>query len=94
MPLGYLITAMVAARLSRGEGILGQGLKELEERYREGIARVLGVPPSEIKESIIKKWAEHWAKAFTKPEYWSRLGISSMIYTYSAYILDDGGVHY
>jgi len=94
MPLGYLITAMVAARLSKGEGILGQGVEALEERYREGIARILGVPPSAIKESIVRKWAEHWAKAFTKPEYWSKLGISSMVYTYSSKIFKEGGIHY
>ena len=94
MPTGYLIAALVASRLVRGEGVLGQSLKQLEEKYREGIARVLGVPPSAIKESIVKKWAEHWAKAFTKPEYWSKLGISSMVYSYSGLITHKGGIHY
>ncbi len=91
--LGYLISGLIAVRASRG-GILAQSLKELEEKYRRGIARVLGVPPSAIKESIVEKWAKHWAKAFTKPEYWSRLGLSSMIYTYSQKIMPEGGIHY
>ena len=45
-------------------------LEELAQKFREGIAEALGVPPEYINEERVRKWVENWAKAWVKPEYW------------------------
>lgn len=52
-------------------------LRELAEKFRRGIAKAIGVPPEYISEEKVYKWVVNWAKAWTKPEYWQRLGISA-----------------
>jgi len=58
--------------LRRGD-ISEEDLTEIEEKYIEGIARALGVPPEYIRKDIAKKWAEHFAMAFIAPEYWPKV---------------------
>ena len=45
----------------------------LANRFRQGIARAIGVPPEYIDEEKVRKWVENWVKAFVKPEYWERV---------------------
>ena len=46
-------------------------IKRLAEKYREGIAEAIGVPPEAIREDVVEKRVEEWVKAFTKPEFWN-----------------------
>ena len=43
--------------------------RQLMEKFREGIAEALGVPPEAIREDVLIKWVTEWSKAFIKPEY-------------------------
>lgn len=52
-------------------------MKKVAEKFRQGIANALGVPPEEISEEKVKKWVEHWAKAFISPKYWSKYGLTA-----------------
>ena len=48
-------------------------LWHLANRFREGIASALGVPPEYIREDRVRRWVENWAKAWIKPEYWDEV---------------------
>jgi len=50
--------------------------KALAEKFKVGIASVLGVPPEAIREEVVEKWVIQWSKAFVKPEYWKQAGIT------------------
>jgi len=49
--------------------------KELAEKFRQGIAEALGVPPEAIKSEPVYKWVEEWTKAFVKPEYLEQIKV-------------------
>jgi len=50
--------------------------KALMEKFKRGIATALGVPPEAIREEVLAKWIIEWSKAFVKPEYWAKAGIT------------------
>lgn len=50
--------------------------EELAKKFVEAISRATGLPPEAINEEIAMKWAKHWMRAMTKPEYWERLTIA------------------
>jgi len=54
-------------------GVSKYKIKRLAEKYREGIAEAIGVPPEAIREDIVEKWVEEWTKAFVKPQFWNEL---------------------
>ena len=54
-------------------------LHRVAEKFREGIAKAIGVPPEYISEEKVYKWVVNWTKAWVKPEYWSKLGLAAMI---------------
>lgn len=56
--------------MDNNKRITQEQLEQIAERYRRGIAEFLGVPPEAIRKDIALKWAEHYVKAFTYPEYW------------------------
>jgi len=58
-----------------GEITLSPTQKALEQKYREAIAKVMGVSPEHIREDISEKWLKNWMKAFIKPEYWKLYGL-------------------
>ena len=47
--------------------------KELAEKFKRGIAEVLGVPPEAIRDDVVAKWVTEWSRAFVKEEYWHLL---------------------
>lgn len=47
--------------------------REMMEKYREGMARALGVPPGAIKPGIVERWILGWTRAFVSPEYWKEI---------------------
>ena len=48
-------------------------IERLASKFREGIARAIGVPPEYISEEKVRKWVENYVKAFVRPEYWSEV---------------------
>jgi len=48
-------------------------LDYLASKFREGIAKAIGVPPEWINEEKVRKWVENYVKAFVKPEYWNQV---------------------
>jgi len=49
--------------------------RTLIEKYRQSLARAIGVPPEAIREDVAEKWLINWLKALVKPEYWRTLGL-------------------
>jgi len=45
-------------------------LQRLANKFREGMAKAIGVPPEWIREDVVQRWVENYVKAFVKPEYW------------------------
>ena len=45
-------------------------IERLANKFREGIAKAIGVPPEWINEERVRAWVENYIRAFVKPEYW------------------------
>ena len=54
-------------------------LRGIAEKFRQGIADALGVPPEAIREDVVVRWVTHWTKAFVKPEYLPKLGLRGKV---------------
>lgn len=65
-----------AQRIGVRPGQLTPEQKRLAEKFRRGIADVLGIPPEAIREDVVERWVVEWSKAFVKPEYWAQAGIT------------------
>ena len=53
--------------------MLNRKIKALEEEFRRGIARALGVSVEDIDPRITEKWVREWARAFLTPEAFRRV---------------------
>ena len=48
-------------------------VRRLAEEMREELAKRFGIPPEDISEEYLAKWASHWLKALLSPEAWKKL---------------------
>ena len=44
-------------------------VKQIAEKFRQGIAEAIGVPPEYIREDVVERWVEGWIRAFVKPQF-------------------------
>lgn len=59
-------------------GALTEEQMRLAEKFREGMASALGVPPEAIRQEPIERWVISWTRAFVKPEYWAEMNWSAL----------------
>jgi len=70
----FLLWLSMRPRIFSVKSIRGE--KEvLEQKFKEGIARALGVPVEHIREDITERWVKNFMKAFIKPEFWKIYGL-------------------
>ena len=72
---GILRRRLFGQRVGIEPGKLTKAQRRLAQKFREGIAEALGVPPEAIREDVVERWIVEWTKAFVKPEYWHTYGI-------------------
>jgi|GEM_PF-4174621 len=70
----FLLWLSLRPRILSKENLKGEQ-QFIEQKFREGIARAIGVPVEHIREDITQRWAKNWMKAFIKPEFWHLYGL-------------------
>lgn len=71
----------IRSMLNRAQIRLSQeiDLSGVEEKYKESIAKRLGVPPEAIEEERAENWSKAWASSFLKPEWQKKLVASQTV---------------
>ena len=48
-------------------------VNKLMNKYKEGLARCIGVNTDKIRDDIAERWCKNWSKAILKEEAWKRI---------------------
>ncbi len=54
---------------------LPPNIKDLAEKFRDSLAKTLGVKPEDIREDYVARWIEGWLSAILTPEAQKRLKV-------------------
>jgi len=73
-----LLDLLLGEKVGVTPATLTEAQRRLMEKFREGIAEALGVPPEAIREEPLQTWVIQWTKAWVRPEYWASLNWDRM----------------